>query len=70
MFPLKFSPNRWSARFKGVKIAWSLDLGELPVEPDVRSAIEGKRQVFSDLGATLVETAPDLTRERIACSAI
>jgi amidase len=47
--------------FKDVKIAWSLDLGELPVEPDVRNAIEGKRQVFSDLGATLVETAPDLS---------
>lgn len=47
--------------FTGVKIAWSLDLGELPVEPDVRNAIEEKRSVFSDLGATLVETAPDLS---------
>ena len=47
--------------FTGVKIAWSLDLGELPVEPDVRDAIEAKRSVFSDLGVALTEAAPDLT---------
>ena len=44
-----------------MKIAWSLDLGELPVEPDVRDAIEAKRSVFSDLGVALTEAAPDLT---------
>jgi amidase len=47
--------------FNGTKIAWSIDLGELPVDRRVRDVVEGKRAVFSDLGCELVEAAPDLT---------
>ena len=32
--------------FKGVKIAWSQDFGDLPVEPSVTIAIDGKRPAF------------------------
>lgn len=47
--------------FDGVKIAWSVDLGELPVDRRVRDVLEGKQPVFSDLGCDIVEAAPDFT---------
>ena len=45
--------------FKGVKIAWSKDLGELPVDPQVTQALENQRHVFEDLGCILEEGQPD-----------
>jgi amidase len=47
--------------FTGTKIAWSVDLGELPVDRRVRDVLESKRSVFSDLGCEIAETAPDFT---------
>ena len=47
--------------FAGVKIAWLVDLGELPVDRRVRDVLEGKQSVFSDLGCEIVEAAPDFT---------
>jgi amidase len=44
----------------GVKIAWSADLG-LPVEPGVRAVLAPARQVLADLGAEVVDAAPDLS---------
>jgi amidase len=46
--------------FKGVRIAWSRDLGGLPVDPRVAAAIEKQRPVFASLGCTIEEAAPDL----------
>lgn len=47
--------------FKNTRIAWSHDLGSLPVEPQVTAAIEKQRHVFEGLGCLLEECEPDLT---------
>ena len=47
--------------FKGVKIAWSKDLGELPVDPRVTKVLESRRRVFEDLGCIVEEAQPDFS---------
>jgi amidase len=46
--------------FKGARIAWSPDLGGLPIEPEVARIVEGQRAVFADLGCLIEEATPDL----------
>ena len=46
--------------FDGVRVAWSRDLGGLPVDPRVRSVLEAQRSVFESLGCTVEEAEPDL----------
>jgi len=50
-----------SRNFKGVRIAWSRDLGGLPVDSAVTGVIEGKRDVFQTLGCIIKDTEPDFT---------
>jgi len=45
--------------FQDVKIAYSPDLGELPVDPQVTETIEKQLPVLSDLGCRLEGAAPD-----------
>lgn len=45
--------------FKGVQIAWSKDLGELPVDPRVTRVLEAQRHVFESLGCVVEEDQPD-----------
>jgi len=45
--------------FKDVKIAWSKDLGELPVDPRVARVLEKQRHVFEDLGCIVKDGQPD-----------
>jgi amidase len=45
--------------FRGVRLAWSRDLGGLPVDPRVTAVLEGQRHVFADLGAIVEESEPD-----------
>jgi amidase len=45
--------------FSGVRIAWSRDLGELPVDPCVTKVVEEQLHVFEDLGCTVEEAEPD-----------
>jgi amidase len=47
--------------FKGVRVAWSQDLGGLPVDSRVTEAIEGRRHVFESLGCVVEECEPDFT---------
>jgi len=47
--------------FKGTRIAWSPDLGGLPVEPEVAEALNAQRRVFADLGCLVVDATPDLS---------
>jgi amidase len=47
--------------FKGVRIAWSPDLGGLPVDTRVRAVLESQRHVFRDLGCDMGEACPDFT---------
>lgn len=46
--------------FSNVRIAWSSDLGGLPLEPEVRRLTDAQRQVFVDLGCVVEEATPDL----------
>jgi Asp-tRNA(Asn)/Glu-tRNA(Gln) amidotransferase A subunit family amidase len=43
---------------RGLRLAWSADLGILPVEADVRAVFNDALAVFADLGCELVEAAP------------
>lgn len=47
--------------FKGVRVAWSHDLGVFPVDSHVTSAIEAQRHVFESLGCLVEEGEPDFT---------
>ncbi|MCY4540042.1 MAG: amidase [Chloroflexi bacterium] len=53
----------WSLErdFKDVLIAWSPDLGELPVEPGVLRAIEEQLPIFADIGCAVAGAAPDFS---------
>jgi hypothetical protein len=46
--------------FKGTHIAWSADLGGLPVEPEVAEALKAQRRAFADLGCVVEDATPDL----------
>jgi amidase len=45
--------------FKGVRVAWSRDLGGLPVDSLVTATIEGQRHVFNLLGCAIEDEEPD-----------
>jgi amidase len=47
--------------FRKVRVAWSRDLGGLPVEPEVTKALEAQREVLADLGCIVEELEPELT---------
>ncbi len=47
--------------FTGVKIAFSPDLGALPIDPGVRGVVESARPVLESIGLNVVDTAPDLS---------
>jgi amidase len=44
---------------RGKRIAWSMDLGGLPVDPRVTQVLEAQRKVFEDLGCIIEEDCPD-----------
>jgi amidase len=46
---------------KGVRVAWSLDLGGLPLDPRVRAVLEAQRKTFEQLGCIVEEACPDLS---------
>jgi amidase len=45
--------------FRGTRIAWSRDFGELPVDRRVTAVLESQRHVFTDLGCLVEEGQPD-----------
>jgi amidase len=45
--------------FGGVRVAWSQDLGGLPVDPGVTAVLEEHRCVFGALGCAVEEAEPD-----------
>ncbi|HTS54774.1 MAG TPA: amidase [Burkholderiales bacterium] len=45
--------------FKGMRMAWTRDLGGLPVDPRVTAVLEAQRHVFEDLGMIVEEAQPD-----------
>jgi amidase len=46
--------------FAGTRIAWSADLGGLPVDPAVTAVLASRRAAFADLGCEIEEASPDL----------
>lgn len=44
-----------------MRVAWAPDLGGLPIAPEVRTAMAGVPQVFTDLGHNVEEAVPDLS---------
>ncbi|MDQ3694867.1 MAG: amidase [Chloroflexota bacterium] len=47
--------------FRGVRVAWSADLGGLPVDPRVIETLAKQRPVFADLGCLVDDASPDLS---------
>jgi len=45
--------------WRGTRIAWSLDLGGLPLDRRVRSVLEKQRRTFEDLGCIVEDACPD-----------
>jgi amidase len=45
--------------FGGVRIAWSRDLGGLPVDPRVTAVLENQRCIFESLGCAVEDAQPD-----------
>lgn len=59
------SMGAWSevisqADVRGLRVAWSRDLGGLPVDPAVTTALEGARGALEQLGCVVVPAEPDL----------
>lgn len=48
------------ADLRGVRVAWSRDFGDLPVDPEVTAALEPARAVLADLGCAVEDAEPDL----------
>ena len=47
--------------FRKVRVAWSRDLGGLPMDPRVTAALERQRRVFASLGCIVEEAEPDFS---------
>ena len=45
--------------FKDVRVAWSPDLGGLPLDPRVRTVLDARRQTFEELGCIVEDACPD-----------
>ena len=50
-----------SRDFRKVRVAWSRDLGGLPMDPRVTAALERQRRVFASLGCIVEEAEPDFS---------
>src|SRR5687767_698623 len=50
--------------FKGVRIAFSLDLGGLPIDPRVTKVIAAQRKTFTSLGCEVEDGQPDFADAR------
>jgi amidase len=47
--------------FKGARVAWYKDLGGIPFDSRIRSAVDAHRKTFESLGCIVEEAEPDLT---------
>jgi amidase len=49
------------ASLRGVRVAWTFDLGDLPVQPEVRSVLGSTRERLEQAGCEVADVAPDLS---------
>ncbi|MDX1376701.1 MAG: amidase [Burkholderiales bacterium] len=59
------APGRVFARslkrdFRGVRVAWSTDLGGLPIDRRIRRVLETRRRTFEALGCIVEDATPEL----------
>jgi amidase len=47
--------------FAGVRISWSRDFGDLPIDPRIAAVMEKQRGVFESLGCAVEDGEPDFT---------
>lgn len=47
--------------FDGVRVAWSRDLGGLPVDPRVTNVLDARKSVFEDLNCIVTNDEPDFS---------
>ena len=47
--------------FKGVRVAWSRNLGRYPVDPAVNATLDERRKTFAELGCAVEDAEPDLS---------
>jgi amidase len=57
----KIFSSSLSRSFKKTRIAWSRDLGGLPIDPRVSAVLEKQKRAFKDLGCVVEEAHPDFT---------
>jgi amidase len=50
--------------FTGVRVAWSRDLGGLPIDARVRNVLDVQRKTFETLGCIVEDGQPDFTHAR------
>jgi amidase len=50
--------------FKGVRVAWSRDLGGLPIDRRVTTVLDAQRRTFETLGCVVEDGQPDFTDAR------
>jgi len=55
------APRLLDRDFRGLRIAWYRDLGGIPFDRRVRSAVDSKRRAFEALGCTVEEAEPDFS---------
>jgi amidase len=53
--------NSLKRSFKKVRVAWSPDLGGLPVDSRVTKVLESQRKIFKDLGCVIEDAQPDFS---------
>jgi amidase len=53
--------KKLSRNFRKVKLAWSRDLGGLPMDPRVTAVLEKQKRVFRSLGCVIEDAEPDFT---------
>jgi amidase len=46
---------------RGTRVAWCPDLGELPLDPEVRAVLDAQRGTFETLGCLVEDAHPDLS---------
>ena len=46
--------------FSSARVAWSPDLGGLPVDPEVSAVLASQRAAFADIGCAVEDASPDL----------
>jgi amidase len=63
--PLSLPPEDFAADLRsdprGLRIAWSRDLGGLPVEPAITAVLERRRATLTDLGCIVEDAEPDFS---------